>query len=603
MIQATKKICFLILGLLLASCGSVSKEAHVNHTLNKPVNHDKHNALWLKIGADDYLEKDFKGQYFLKKAQPLSLDHPSVKRAQKILNNIFSYLSQTYPLDMTSIPKPEAVVYQVGSQFNASVGSVDRFVTIPIFYSEESIADFDPQFDLNPHASDYLKIPDSVESNDMNGGDNEPVPSINITADIAERIDAELKAHKCKISWEYDDQGSPTKGIMSDECEHYPSAEIKKRGFYLGIKMSFIPSIVEMSSYLIDSLKNDDELTAILAHELAHYIKAHQMTKEPYGYLYLNEGAVNLAEKPIHDPRYDEQLESALYSADLVYGESVENYQLREFGYHSFLARAMPYLTDVMASLKCSGQSTNENSCSQSCQTLIELNRDPHMSDSLHNYNIEDPGVFSEFAGNYQRVFKKCMQNIILDQEFKSAVSQGIYDEDTYKKYPALNYYILEALAYEEDDLASIADQYEIYSAELNENIKAQTAAYQEQIQDIVSANLGYYTIEQEADELALEWLMGMKISPDAMIKTLIASQKAWDNDPMSSAIANILPPELETPFSTCMELYKNDWMSGGEVVQIPLGSVFDEHHSGCYRIYNIDREIKTHFANDQLAL
>lgn len=89
---------------------------------------------------------------------------------------------------------------------------------------------------------------------------------------------------------------------------------------------------------------------------------------------------------------------------------------------------------------------------------------------------------------------------------------------------------------------------------------------------------LGLYTFEQEADELSLEWLMDLGVKPDV---ALDAQFKLMKDDPGAAA---------------CATLRKNKWKDAqGNPVFVTVGDLHDDHHNGCYRAFNLAREITVH--------
>ncbi|MEN9810209.1 MAG: hypothetical protein RLZZ488_1776 [Pseudomonadota bacterium] len=96
---------------------------------------------------------------------------------------------------------------------------------------------------------------------------------------------------------------------------------------------------------------------------------------------------------------------------------------------------------------------------------------------------------------------------------------------------------------------------------------------------------LGYYTYEQEADELALEFLA------DLGIPTGIGSEAIMQ---MLKQTKKVGPSELN--YESCSELRKNKWLTADKKsVYVPIGNLADPHHSLCYRAYNLDRERDAH--------
>lgn len=101
------------------------------------------------------------------------------------------------------------------------------------------------------------------------------------------------------------------------------------------------------------------------------------------------------------------------------------------------------------------------------------------------------------------------------------------------------------------------------------------------------SQRLGYYTWEQEADELALELLALVGIKPSVMIGSLF---HLLDRQPP------IGDEEFIFGSAKCRALAERNWRdANGTPVYVPVGDFSDPHHSHCYRIFNIARELRTH--------
>ena len=97
---------------------------------------------------------------------------------------------------------------------------------------------------------------------------------------------------------------------------------------------------------------------------------------------------------------------------------------------------------------------------------------------------------------------------------------------------------------------------------------------------------LGVYTVEEGADELALEILSLAGIEP-------LKATEAWFAL-FEHADANVTQTEI--PFSRCRELFKNNWRDqAGNPVAVPVGDYQDTHHSWCFRVFNTTNEIAIH--------
>ncbi|MCX6109814.1 MAG: hypothetical protein NTZ90_09470 [Proteobacteria bacterium] len=92
----------------------------------------------------------------------------------------------------------------------------------------------------------------------------------------------------------------------------------------------------------------------------------------------------------------------------------------------------------------------------------------------------------------------------------------------------------------------------------------------------------GYYTHEQEADEMAVEILAKMGFDPDLMAQAVLK-----------------LSEQLDSPdyVRTCKEQRKNKWIDPktAKPYEVDMGPKTNLHHRNCFRIRNLDRDIEAH--------
>jgi hypothetical protein len=97
---------------------------------------------------------------------------------------------------------------------------------------------------------------------------------------------------------------------------------------------------------------------------------------------------------------------------------------------------------------------------------------------------------------------------------------------------------------------------------------------------------LGQFTTEQEADDEAAEWIAGLGLDP----KLGVESMRSLGAGMKMGLGGNILAE------ADCDRLWKAGWLGAdGNYSFVPVGNFTDPHHSVCYRMFNIDREIKAH--------
>lgn len=106
-------------------------------------------------------------------------------------------------------------------------------------------------------------------------------------------------------------------------------------------------------------------------------------------------------------------------------------------------------------------------------------------------------------------------------------------------------------------------------------------------MQTAINQNLGQYTVEQEADELAVEWLAKLGLAVNSAIETQIKLSEKYFNT--SNAAGWVTGTE-------CRKAFANGWIdSAGQPMMVPVADWADIHHSPCFRAFNMDREIKAH--------
>lgn len=105
----------------------------------------------------------------------------------------------------------------------------------------------------------------------------------------------------------------------------------------------------------------------------------------------------------------------------------------------------------------------------------------------------------------------------------------------------------------------------------------------------MVDQRLGFYTSEQEADDLALELLTKTGLPPTLAADSMAALHKAIDD--MGGA-----GDTGEIKWEQCAVLrdrgFKDDT---GAWVPVPVGNLTSAHHSFCFRIFNMVRELAAH--------
>jgi hypothetical protein len=93
---------------------------------------------------------------------------------------------------------------------------------------------------------------------------------------------------------------------------------------------------------------------------------------------------------------------------------------------------------------------------------------------------------------------------------------------------------------------------------------------------------LGFYTTEQEADEIALELMSKIGVPPGVAVDKVLNMLKTFGGDGIG--------------WTECSMLRDHGWKdANGADVSVPVGDPSNAHHNLCFRAFNMTREINAH--------
>jgi hypothetical protein len=122
--------------------------------------------------------------------------------------------------------------------------------------------------------------------------------------------------------------------------------------------------------------------------------------------------------------------------------------------------------------------------------------------------------------------------------------------------------------------------------AQLQKLAADQDAKVQKFAERLRLGRIGLYTTEQEADDLAVEWVNKLGFTTGDAIDGWLAYLEYF---------ARGYSPPGELSPSECRSLYESNFKDGRAYVTVWLGDLNSAHHAGCYRVYNIWREQRAH--------
>lgn len=196
--------------------------------------------------------------------------------------------------------------------------------------------------------------------------------------------------------------------------------------------------------------------------------------------------------------------------------------------------------------------------------------------------SIMNGQVTSSSTGQYvafENAFASCASKLSLDDPGRrDQLSEILRSTRVYKSFSP-------SAATVDDALADL-------TAQLDETDRGEASL----VAQMATGKFGWYTDKQEADEIGLELATRAGLKPSEVIEAQLRTYEQLDE---AYARAGIDRAD-EVTAAQCKE-----WLAAGFTkkgadgkktpIIVPIGSLSDPHHEGCYRVYNLWRESKRH--------
>ncbi len=314
----------------------------------------------------------------------------------------------------------------------------------------------------------------------------------------------------------------------------------------------------------------------ILAHELSHYYRAHVRAFGGFrDYFYLQSPANDL-QKPQPTTLYPDIQKALLEASEYIYIEPTHGTQLNE-NLWSFVRNQLP--KNILAKL-CSPTSRYDFDCHTQRGRILRL------VDDLLQTNFDWDTLNFTFPPEAVRKKYTALEELTLETLSKIILTP-INEND--KNY--IDSLVPELLKKFFDPVRNFSDL-NAWLIAANDNLKNRLPSLMNKpFVDAAKLGLGLYTIEEEADALALEiWAqMGRSKEEAALpwieILTLRQQHQADFQDSRTNTMKE------------CLDMRKNYWRDEVSGLSSPvlLATLKDPHHGECFRLYNSDRQWDAH--------
>ena len=578
-----RALCGGMVVVMLGCRTTQDASSRVLHDADQPVALDTSN--WVELTRDEYFQTVPKEADFEAKAL-LSEDHVLTRRAQFWLDVIDKSLRNQYPDKLQGIPRPLAAV--VASPVVNAFAKVQKVCkNIPVRLGS-AVTTLTPDAGyISPNGkgeftivADDACIPRAVLATDLDSFRKAPTPG------------------SCDITLAK--SSTDTAPILQISAACPLAKELAGKALAKGLVGTQVANWVTFYSQLFTSGSDEREFVAVAAHELGHYYRAHGVgAGVAYNFFY-KVGNGWYGKRPVPDPSLAQIGEQAINASMRL--ERLGSVTAPGAG--EFLPVVSAMLPSLGASIVAQGLCGANDRCTDLCRKFSMLPNPRSSGIGSAPAQSARPGPGSTGAvpspqvdahltevatPAYVSSYLDCASLVPIKLDPKTPPLQRqpliVFDfwlSTTDARIPQ-SFWQLETAA------AHAADWGAVTTA-VNDRLKSIIAADQATLQQAFSQGLGYYTYEQEADELSAEWLAKVGIDPKFAVQRYLDFLVLDASDAHPSTAFSI-PGAGE-----CRALYGSDWRDrSGKSVVVPIGDYEDAHHNSCYRAFNLDREIKAH--------
>ena len=351
--------------------------------------------------------------------------------------------------------------------------------------------------------------------------------------------------------------------------------------------------VFRASGYIIVSTgmieeHSEEAIVAILAHELAHHLRSHG-TRLPNEYdFFYRLDPENPLRKPSPDPLLAELGARAFSSARFL--SSFEKIQLVDE------SSVDPALSLAMISML--NKSCTATSCPPACREAKAFVDSRDFDRQTRGFPMRYTSGVEATYRRLEAYAERCFDDIKFEE--LAIAEQYWQDIRDYLRKPRWPRWLLANRVQKNRILGEFAvisdalketkfDGNELSVWDLfktaNKKLLEQYHLAKDNLLEANSAKLGFYTIEQEADELSVEWLHQAGLDASAAIDSTLVNAR------LLSKLDTVAGEKVTD--EGCRDLMKAGWLdANGLKIEMGLGDYYSPYHGFCFRAYNLSQEI-----------
>ena len=380
------------------------------------------------------------------------------------------------------------------------------------------------------------------------------------------------------------DSGDATVVVHGEQCEFAFG-----RRFHRAAHAAFYataPRIMVATGMLLEqpdgvSLAGaEEQFVVVLAHELAHYYRAHPVHANRFGFFYeLEETPAPNRPTPVADSSQLETQKRRLFDGPPA---------VRVPRSH-FNGRLTAFLTNQMPALL-------REACGEHSSCVPECEEAANMTEGRFGMSTLASVMRANHRDAYRAYELKLCECARGTRIGRGAVpGSGVMSQESFEQAAAM--------WWREAELPNTLANLDSALQWINEDANRHDRQVADFLSELRRRNLSVYALEQEADQLSLELLASLGIDPVLAIEKHIFTGLRHQ---YGGAAEDAFTTEDWVRFQgmdmrECQQLFKRHDLEGswrdadGNYVFVPIGDLGTPHHGACFRAFDLTREILAH--------
>ncbi len=569
-LSAGISIAFLAFG-----CGSRPSESDLSHDVNQPTRGTQA-WNWSEVSDQNYHDI-ITPLVGLDNTQYLGKDHELTVWVQKWVDVIDTKIRSEHPTKLANTPKPNAkVIKQANANAFVAPVPVCYNVKVKLKSGTPNAANTVDNVYLNAKGGEFSAWPDQLTC----------VTTSNDKAEIASYIATYNAASVgCKFQLS-------AAGVLEGNNKCLLNADIT------GAVSADRLVLMQTANYItvhtgIFALMSEEALISVIAHELGHYYRSHVAgAMKDFDFFYTL-GAQNVATRPTPEAGKKAMGDEAVAGSTLLNATD------------SFSAIAgqkiRPELFMAIGSTIATACKTD--TCPDTCKATVTLMKSADFIADMTTYPFASPTPDMKTAYlDFEAKALACMSDISMASagttmnadsigyaKFRSFIETPVWPTWLGRVSASGKRFVAQMSrisAIRAGSTAPAGANLNFVTAAISKNFLLQDNDSEKALKTAYDNHLGQYTAEQEADEVAAEWVNDIGIAPTHVVDAMRRLGKG-----ATTSLRGFILSEQD-----CEALWKRNWLDdSGKYAFVPVGDFSEVHHSSCYRMFNLDREIAAH--------